>query len=140
MLLRRKRFYVFYPEYFDANLSRKKGRRVSLDLADPSPHLLKLAKACEKLNLDHQVQKDKAFPSQWWNTSGRLLVSIDKENKIPKQTLLKEMAAISKRFVAKKKTTTKKVKKKDKKPETETKKTEKRTTTRTASARRRRKN
>ncbi|MHA2248849.1 MAG: signal recognition particle subunit SRP19/SEC65 family protein [Candidatus Kariarchaeaceae archaeon] len=106
-----------YPEYFDANLSRSEGRRVSLELADPSPHLIKLSKACEKLNIECQIEKDKAYPSSWWKQSGRILIPIDKQNKVPKQILLKEIAEVSRKFVhKKKKMVTKKVSKKRKLP------------------------
>ena len=108
---------------------------MSLELADPSPHLIKLSKACEKLKIQCQVEKEKAYPSRWWKQSGRILIPIDKQNKVPKQILLKEIAEVSRKFVHKKKMVSKKVSKKIKLPSG----TDPSRPKRTASARRKRK-
>ncbi len=131
-MLRRKKFYVIYPEYFDAKLSRSEGRRVPLELADESSHVQKLVKACEKLGINHQLQKEKSFPKKAWENSGRILIPINPNEKIPKCVLLKEIGPVARRFVAKKKMT-KKISKKRKPASTQK---EKKSITRTASARR----
>lgn len=96
-LLRRKKYYVFYPEYFDKNLSRSEGRKVPKSLADDSPSLRKLVFSCKKLGLKYVAQADKSFPSRFWTNSGRVLVEINKSEKIPKTNLLKQIADISRR-------------------------------------------
>ncbi|MDH5402958.1 MAG: hypothetical protein OEY49_10745, partial [Candidatus Heimdallarchaeota archaeon] len=60
------------------------------------------------LNIEHQVQKDKAYPSNWWNQMGRVLIPIDKEDKIPKEKLLKQIAEITRKIVYKKEPITEK--------------------------------
>lgn len=95
---------MIYPEYFDKNVSRRQGRKVSLDLASEDPTVKKLVYACKKLELDYEIQEDKAFPASWWETKGRVLISIDKKNKVPKQELVHEIAKIVKRLVPKKTT------------------------------------
>ncbi|MCE7737492.1 MAG: hypothetical protein GPJ54_21560 [Candidatus Heimdallarchaeota archaeon] len=102
-MLRRKKFYVIYPEYFDSNISRSQGRRVSLSIADPNPHLKKIVKACERLEIECQSQPDKAHPSFWWKQSGRVLIPIDKNNKLPKEELIKTIAKTARKFQLKQK-------------------------------------
>jgi len=115
-LLRRKKFYVLYPEYFSSKLTRSQGRRVPLELADNQPHIKKLEMARKKLNLEFQVQKEKSYPTYWWNNSGRILITIDKKDKIPKEKLLKDIASIARKFKPKKRSTVEQVTKKAKKP------------------------
>lgn len=102
-MLRRRRYYVVYPEYFDKNRSRNQGRRVPLSLAVEDPELPRISKACQLLGLEYEKQPDKAFPSNWWNKKGRILIKIDKKNKVPKEALLKEIAKKAKKLVPKKK-------------------------------------
>ncbi len=102
-MLRRKKFYVIYPEYFDTRISRKQGRRVSLADADDTISLKKIEHACNKLDLSFQSQPDKSFPSMWWENSGRVLITIDKKNKIPKQLIINDIGSITKKLIVKKK-------------------------------------
>ena len=102
-MLRRKKFYVIYPEYFDSKVSRKQGRRLSLKDADDTISLNKIGHVCKKLNIPHQLQPDKSFPSTWWEKSGRVLITIDKKNKIPKQQLIRQIGAETKKLIVKKK-------------------------------------
>ena len=101
-MLRRKKFYVLYPEYFDHSISRKQGRRVSLSNATEDMSLKKLVYACKKIDdLQYKVEEDKAFPNNWWQKNGRVLLTIDKNNKIPKQSIIKDLSNITKRIVTK---------------------------------------
>ena len=118
ILLRRKKFYVIYPEYFDSNISRSQGRRVSLSIADPTPHLKKIVKACERLEIEHQSEPEKAHPSFWWKKSGRVLIPTDKNNKMPKEELIQTIAKTARKFQLKQKTKKVKIK-----PETKASKT-----------------
>ena len=102
-MLRRKRFYVIYPEYFDKDLSRSEGRRISIAKAAEEPTLSKLIFACKKLNIDFQEEPDKAFPARWYEKKGRLLIPIDKKDKKPKSVILEDMSDIVRRLVKKKK-------------------------------------
>jgi len=102
-MLRRKKFQVIYPEYFEASLSRSEGRKVSKKLSCEDSSLRKVVFACKKLELDYTIQQDKAYPSQWWLSRGRLLISIDKQNKVPKSKLINKIAGITSRIKQKEK-------------------------------------
>ena len=65
---------ILWPEYFDSNLSRSRGRRISKDLAVPSPTAEELYQVCRKLGLSPDLDKDKAHPSRWFDPKGRLKV------------------------------------------------------------------
>jgi len=112
-MLRRKRFYVIYPEYFDKKLSRSQGRKVSLDIAAEEPSLKKLIFACKKLKIDYEEEEDKSYPTRWWEQNGRLLIPIDRKNKVPKSEIIDQMADIVRRIVHKKKIKKKKQQDKD---------------------------
>ncbi len=101
--LRRRRYLVMYPEYFDKNRTRKQGRRVPLEKADDAPTLKKLVKACEILGYQIEVEPDKAHPSNWWNRQGRVLIKVDKNDRKPKEELIKEITKILRKLVPKKK-------------------------------------
>lgn len=109
-MLRRKRFYVIYPEYFDRDLSRSEGRRVPLKKAGEEPSLKKLIYACKKLDIDFEAEEDKAYPGRWWEKKGRLLIPINKKDKKPKSELIKDIADIVRRLVPKHKVVKKKKK------------------------------
>tara|TARA_B100000287_G_scaffold235037_1_gene221335 strand:- start:1938 stop:2324 length:387 start_codon:yes stop_codon:yes gene_type:complete len=116
-MLRRKKFQVIYPEYFDSQLSKKQGRRVNLNLASKDPTLKKLIFACNKLNINFEEQKDKAYPSRWWEKKGRLLIPINKEQKKLKSELIVELAEIIRRIVVKQKPLEKQLNKKENRKE-----------------------
>ncbi len=102
-MLRRRKFQVIYPEYFDKNRSRRDGRRVNKSLAMENIALARFSKACQSLGLEIQVEKEKSYPGNWVQHNGRILIAIDKNNKLPKEKLLKDIAKKAKRFVPKKK-------------------------------------
>ncbi|MEM4481826.1 MAG: signal recognition particle subunit SRP19/SEC65 family protein [Desulfurococcaceae archaeon] len=70
---RASRIYV-YPNYFSANLSRQKGRKVPLNLAIPSTSLEELLKVCEDLGLNPILEHDKAHP-RYTPLRGRISVN-----------------------------------------------------------------
>ena len=82
-------------------------------MAVEDPELPRIAKACQILGYEYEKQPEKAYPSNWWNRKGRILIRIDKKNKVPKEKILKEIAAKAKKLVPKKKLQTKKEKDKD---------------------------
>lgn len=65
---------ILWPEYFDSNLTRSKGRRVPRDLAVPSPNAEELYQVCRKLGLSPDLEKDRAHPSRWFDPKGRVRV------------------------------------------------------------------
>lgn len=101
--LRKRRYLVIYPEYFDKLRSRGQGRRVPLNLADDKPTLKKLVKACEVLKYEFVIEPEKAYPGNWEMKQGRVLIRINKQNAQPKEEYLKEIAKILRKLVPKKK-------------------------------------
>ncbi|MEM0246218.1 MAG: signal recognition particle subunit SRP19/SEC65 family protein [Desulfurococcaceae archaeon] len=64
---------VVYPAYFDANLTRKEGRRVPLHLAVPSPSLEHIFSTCKTLGLNPELEPDKTYP-RCINAKGRIII------------------------------------------------------------------
>lgn len=113
-MLRRKKYYVIYPEYFDKEISRKQGRRVPAELSTTECTLKKVEHACKNLKYEYVSEKDKAFPNQFWEKRGRVLIKIDKKEKTPKQKIVRDIAEITRKLKTK-------TKEKEKKAERSTK-------------------
>ena len=73
MVSKGERIVVLYPEYFDASLSRKEGRRVPKRLAVSTPKLEDIEKAARNLKLN-PVKEECAYPRFWWKARGRVIV------------------------------------------------------------------
>lgn len=65
---------IIWPVYFDSGKTRKKGRRVSKNLAISSPKILEIEEAVSKLHFEHEVLIDKGYPKTPWIKPGMLLV------------------------------------------------------------------
>ena len=74
MARKKSEILVLWPEYFDSNLSRSQGRRVSSEIAIPDPTCEKIFKASRKMGLYPQIESDKSHPSTWYNGSGRVVI------------------------------------------------------------------
>lgn len=85
-----KKAWVVWPEYFDAALTRAQGRKVKKALSIASPTLEMLEKAVQRLGLEYKVESDKAYPGDWYEKRGRVLV----DKKISKGELLAKMGDI----------------------------------------------
>lgn len=72
--MKRKDFVIIWPQYFDRNFSRAKGRRVPLKYAVTNPSLNDLIKAASTLRFSFEVDRDARYPACWWVESGRLLI------------------------------------------------------------------
>lgn len=80
--MRRDRTHYFvFPEYFDKSLSRREGRRLPLSEAVEKPRLLELKLAAEKLGYDYELREHAAYPRQWWQSKGLILIQ-KKESKL----------------------------------------------------------
>ena len=74
----RKDLRVFYPEYFDKNLSWSQGRRVSKKIAYDKPECKRVAMAAQKAGYEEVfLDKDKHYSRTWYKGNGRVLVSKD---------------------------------------------------------------
>jgi signal recognition particle subunit SRP19 len=72
--LRKQNKAIIWPAYFDLNKTRKKGRRVTKNLAVTSPKIMELQEAAAKLGLKHEAVLEKGYPKTPWAKPGMLLV------------------------------------------------------------------
>lgn len=78
-----KNWQCIYPVYFDASRTRAEGRRVSKELAVPSPLAREMVDAVAALGLTQVVfEPGKTHPKDWSNP-GRVRVLIKKEGGVP---------------------------------------------------------
>ncbi len=88
--MRNKDSWMIFPEFLDANLSRKQGRRLAVNDAIEAPNLLEMKLAAQLLNYNFNLLKEKSYPRRWWDNNGLLTIS-----KIPsrsKQQILIEIS------------------------------------------------
>ncbi|MDF2956592.1 MAG: Signal recognition particle subunit SEC65 [Candidatus Alkanophagales archaeon MCA70_species_1] len=83
---------VIWPAYLDATKPKSRGRKISRAKAVKSPRLSEIVEAARKLGLNPVVEEEKAFPSSWWEFSGRVLV----DKKGSKTELLQRIAELIK--------------------------------------------
>ncbi len=76
--LRKQEEIIMWPAYFDANKTRKRGRRVAKSLAVPAPKMLEIQEAAQKLGLKNEFVADKGYPKTPWSKPGMLLVEKQK--------------------------------------------------------------
>jgi signal recognition particle subunit SRP19 len=65
---------IIWPIYFDANKTRRNGRRVAKNLAVQSPKIDEIKVAVDKLGLKNEVRLEAHFPRIPWAKTGMLLV------------------------------------------------------------------
>jgi len=95
-MLRKKRYFVLYPEYFDKKLTKKQGRKVPKNKAVEDCNLSKIAFACKHLELDYQIEKEKKYSKNWWGSEGRIIVN--PEGITNKTELIRRVANISRKL------------------------------------------
>lgn len=64
---------VIWPAYFDADLTRSEGRRVSKEMAVSNPSVDEIAQAVQQVGYDAVVERDKTY-SREYQPRGRVLV------------------------------------------------------------------
>ncbi len=79
---------IIWPVYFDSSKTRKKGRRVSKNLAVQSPKITELKEATDKLGLKNEIKLEAHFPKMPWAKTGMLLV----EKKEAKEKIIQKIA------------------------------------------------
>jgi signal recognition particle subunit SRP19 len=87
-----EKFIVVYPSYLDSTKTVKEGRRISKELAIPTPTVGDMSQALQSLNIRHVAQPFKGYPrdiTTLWDNPGR--VKVDYTDGQKKQ-LLKELA------------------------------------------------
>jgi signal recognition particle subunit SRP19 len=73
--MRKSAELILWPSYFDITNSRKGGRKIGRNLAIERPTVDELARAAEMSGIPFKVDKSAAYPSAWWEKSGRLFVT-----------------------------------------------------------------
>ena len=81
--------YVVWPIYFDKNVTRFNGRRVSKKQAVEKPSVDDILKSAKSLGLNPVLEKDVPYPSTPWKKEGRILI----DKKDSKSKLLKQIAS-----------------------------------------------
>ena len=86
--MRKQEKIIIWSAYFDQARTRKAGRRVPKSLAVPSPKILEVQEAAQKLGLDFEVVADKGYSKVPWVKAGMLLV----EKKESKEQVINRIA------------------------------------------------
>jgi signal recognition particle subunit SRP19 len=80
--------YVIWPVYFDKNVSRLGGRKVSKKHAVEKPSIENISKAAKSLGLHPVLEKNSSHPSRYWKKDGRVMI----DKKGSKSKLLVQIA------------------------------------------------
>jgi signal recognition particle subunit SRP19 len=99
--MRKQDKMIIWPAYFDSTKTRRDGRRIPKSLAVPSPKILEIKDAVEKLGLEYELVADAGYPKMPWLKTGMLLVKKNEAKeqiirKIAKQLLKIRSAAATK--------------------------------------------
>lgn len=86
--MRPDRRYRFYPQYFDKNLSRGQGRRLSSKHAIENPKLLEIKIAAQQLGYEVEVDQNKIYSRHWSSASKGMLFLNTNSDQIPKTKLI----------------------------------------------------
>ncbi|MGB9854442.1 MAG: signal recognition particle subunit SRP19/SEC65 family protein [Candidatus Bathyarchaeales archaeon] len=86
--MRKQGKVILWPAYFDATKARGEGRKISKNLAVPSPKILELKEAVERLGFEHELVLEASYPKTPWLKTGMLLI-VKKE---PKNQMMKKIA------------------------------------------------
>ncbi len=65
---------IIWPANIDGNKSKSKGRIISKKDSIRSPQLDEIKRSAEMLNLNLEIEQDKAYPRSWWEFSGRVII------------------------------------------------------------------
>ncbi|MGA3112710.1 MAG: signal recognition particle subunit SRP19/SEC65 family protein [Candidatus Bathyarchaeia archaeon] len=79
---------IIWPIYFDANKTRRNGRRVAKNLAVQSLKIDEVKQAVDRLGLKNEVRLEAHFPRIPWVKTGMLLV----EKKEAKEKIIQKIA------------------------------------------------
>ena len=72
--MRKQNKIVLWPVYFDANKTRREGRRVPKKLAIPSPKPEDIQKAVKRIGLQPELVPEAIHPSSPWQKIGLLII------------------------------------------------------------------
>jgi len=82
---------VIWCSYFNEEIPLSKGRRIGKKHALKSPTLEMLTNAAKDAGFVFDVEADKAFPSQWWEKEGRIIVNRSRDH-LSKTKIINQLA------------------------------------------------
>lgn len=90
---------MIWPIYLDKEKSLNEGRKISKEYAVSEPRIKEIIKATQKLRYKYEAEEDKAYPGEWYNKSGRVIITSDESKKeilINLSNTIKEMREMKK--------------------------------------------
>ena len=72
---------MIWPIYLDADKSLNEGRKISKEYAISEPRIREIIKATQKLRYKYLAEEDKSYPGEWYNKSGRVIISSENNKK-----------------------------------------------------------
>ncbi|AMK15589.1 signal recognition particle subunit SRP19/SEC65 family protein [Methanobrevibacter olleyae] len=72
---------MIWPIYLDAEKSLNEGRKISKEYAILEPRIKEIVKATQRLKYKYYAEEDKAYPGEWYNKSGRIIITSDDSKK-----------------------------------------------------------
>ena len=85
---------VIWPQYFDIKRSRGMGRKLSKELAIPTPNIEDMEEAAIKLGYKTVSNNDAHYPRSWWDPAGMIL--IDTKGQTKQFVMIKMVSEIKK--------------------------------------------
>ena len=72
---------MIWPIYLDAEKSLSEGRKISKEYAIKEPKIKEIIRATDRLRYKYIAEEDKAYPGEWYNQSGRVIITSDDSKK-----------------------------------------------------------
>ena len=72
---------MIWPIYLDSEKSLNEGRKISKEYAIAEPRIKEIIKATQKLKYKYSAEEDKSYPGEWYNKSGRVIITTDDSKK-----------------------------------------------------------
>ncbi len=90
---------IFWPTYFEKNISRAQGRKIPSNLAAPDVTINILTYAAESAGFEYEVETDKQYPRYWSDKRGYIV--IDNKDGHKKKRVMLMLAKGVRRAIAK---------------------------------------
>lgn len=81
---------IIWPIYFDRNVSRDNGRRITKKYAIDKPDIEKISKILRSLGISHNIEKNTSHPFRPWKKEGRIIIN----KKVDKNKLINQISKL----------------------------------------------
>jgi signal recognition particle subunit SRP19 len=81
---------IIWPIYFDINISRKNGRKISKKYSIDKPDIEKISKILKSLGIPHDIEKNTSHPFRPWKKDGRIIIN----KKVDKNKLINQISKL----------------------------------------------